>query len=202
MTWVTHEADQLRIVAEIESQSDRGAALVAASFVDARLTEAISLRFDPNVDPTVRGRVLRGSGALATFSAKIDVGLMLSLYPPSVHVMLNKIRDIRNDFAHEVMPMSFQTPSVSDRCHNLLPVLVSTFLDAMDHYTKLEAHLGYPAQQHWYGTFTGEGVITGPHAARSYFMQAVKQSLMHLSRAMDVFGPHQLSPSTLPKMSA
>ena len=56
---------------------------------------------------------------LSTFSAKIDLGLVLVLYRPQVWRDLDNIRDIRNEFAHADEPRDFNFQKIRDRCANL-----------------------------------------------------------------------------------
>jgi hypothetical protein len=60
---------------------------------------------------------------LATFSAKIQFGYALSIYDAHFTGELDRIREIRNAFAHARKPLRFKRKAVSDVCKSLrLPV--------------------------------------------------------------------------------
>jgi hypothetical protein len=75
MTWITLSDADKPILEEIEKQTDRAAALIATSYLEDRLVEAIKARTvrDQNVEKDM----FRNSGPLGSFSAKIDLGFML-----------------------------------------------------------------------------------------------------------------------------
>lgn len=52
------------------------------------------------------------SGPLATFSAKIKIALAFGIIPAELAAELDKIRRIRNTFAHTDTKISFETPEV------------------------------------------------------------------------------------------
>jgi hypothetical protein len=70
-------------------------------------------------------------GPLSSFSAKIDLGVLLGLYPEEVRRDLHRLRDVRNQFAHEQEPRNFCYPKISEICakfwlpHNLFIVATS-----------------------------------------------------------------------------
>jgi DNA-binding MltR family transcriptional regulator len=113
------------IRAEIEAQSDRAAALVAAAYLEERLREAIRALFTDAVvqvkesGQTVESRLFEGTGPLATFSAKISIALALGLVGPESLRELHLIRKIRNEFAHNAEPLGFGDSPVSDWCREL-----------------------------------------------------------------------------------
>ncbi|MCP3444201.1 hypothetical protein [Bradyrhizobium sp. CCGUVB14] len=92
---------------EIRKQRDRGAAIIATSILEEHLLDAIQARLNRH-DATEK-KVFNGYGPLATFSARIDLGLLLGLYPEEGHTKLHLIRRIRNNFAHSMHPISFKS---------------------------------------------------------------------------------------------
>jgi hypothetical protein len=117
MTWITVSAEDKPIVEEIERQTDRAAALIASAYVEERLLLAIQAR--TNRHEKIEKDLYRGSGPLGTFSAKIDLGLLLGIYEPKIHQMLNTIRNIRNEFAHQPKPRDFNSQRIGDLCDNI-----------------------------------------------------------------------------------
>lgn len=117
MTWVTVSDDDKPIIAEIEKQTDRGAALIATAYLEERLLEAIKARM--NRFEEVENKLFKGLGPLASFSSKIDLGLLLGIYDLQSQKMLHIIRDIRNEFAHQPKPRDFNSRRIRDLCKNL-----------------------------------------------------------------------------------
>lgn len=64
--------------------------------------------------------LFRPSGALGTFSIKIDLAHLLGLLSDEAYKDLTNLKNIRNDFAHELELDSFDTPSIRDRCKNFV----------------------------------------------------------------------------------
>ena len=134
MNWSVKEEHEFEIIREIEVQPDRGAAIIAASFVEERLCDAVRARLvqDTSTHFKLADALLKGrGGALATFAAKIDVGLLLGLYESETHSDLHTIRDIRNEFAHRMVPLSFDSQSIAEKCAALrlpdhFPLVAST----------------------------------------------------------------------------
>ena len=113
---------EISLFTELEDQSDRGAAVVAAAWVEEELLEAIrtSLQSVPKSWDRLFGR----SRPLDSLSAKIDMASLLGIISESVLLDLHTIRDIRNDFAHSIVTkthevLSFDSPHIKDKCRTL-----------------------------------------------------------------------------------
>jgi hypothetical protein len=98
---------------EILNGSDRSVAILLAAEVERFLEFAIlsKLMNKENADELVSR-----DGPLATFSRKILIGYAIGLYDPQFRDDLKLIKDMRNDFAHSMSPLSFNTKSVRERC--------------------------------------------------------------------------------------
>jgi hypothetical protein len=70
--------------------------------------------------PTVVENLFRPSGALGPFSTKIDVAYLLDVLSPEAYKDLTNVKNIRNDFAHDLNLDSFEAQSVTDRCKNFV----------------------------------------------------------------------------------
>jgi hypothetical protein len=94
-------------------RSDTEAAVVAATYLEDRLSFTIKSRFVklPESGDTSKhlteAALFQGYGPLASFYAKIDIGFALGLYDNARRIDLHLIRSIRNDFAHAIEPMTF-----------------------------------------------------------------------------------------------
>ena len=105
-----------RVFDEIEKQTDRGAAIIGASYLEDRLDEAIRSRFVPG---NKTKRDILKAGSLASFYSKIDMAFLLGFVGPEAHRDLHKIRKIRNRFAHVVEPLDFNDSWIADKCRTL-----------------------------------------------------------------------------------
>jgi DNA-binding MltR family transcriptional regulator len=117
MIWIIANENDKSILEEIYKQTDRGAALIAVSYLEQRLLDAIKSRL--NNDEKIEDKLFKGSGALATFSSRIDLALLLGIYEPVIHKMLHQIREIRNEFAHEPSPRDFNSQRIKALCDNI-----------------------------------------------------------------------------------
>ena len=117
MTWFISKEAHYQVIKELEEQTDRGAAIIAAAFLDERLSEAILSRLRPL--PDVTDKLLSSSGPVGTFSAKIDLAYALGYYGERSHRDLHLVRKIRNKFAHTLEPTGFNTESISHWCAEL-----------------------------------------------------------------------------------
>ena len=98
-------------------ETDRGAALMAAAFMDDKLKHALAGRLVDNRKLVTKA--LEFNGALGTFSSRIDFAFLLGLIPKNAHKDLHTIRKIRNAFAHDAKPMSFDDDSIGKLCETL-----------------------------------------------------------------------------------
>lgn len=101
----------------LNSESDRGAALMAAAFLDVELKEMLQFFFVE--EKTIHERYFGYNGPCGAFSGRIDTAFLLGLISRSDQKDLTTIRKIRNDFAHVHEVISFDTPAIRDRCLNM-----------------------------------------------------------------------------------
>jgi DNA-binding MltR family transcriptional regulator len=117
MTWLSASELDKAIIQEIEAQTDRAAALIATAYLEERLRSALDARTHRHTN--VEEKIYRSSGPLGSFSAKIDMALLLGIIEPQVHKFLHTIKDIRNVFAHQAAPRDFNTQKLKDLSLNL-----------------------------------------------------------------------------------
>lgn len=100
------------IMAELQKQSDRGAAIIAGSLLEQILETAIKGRL--RALSTDQHKALFGRMApLSTFSAKIEIGFAIGLYTEATYRNLNMLRQVRNEFAHKLGALSFDHPDIA-----------------------------------------------------------------------------------------
>jgi DNA-binding MltR family transcriptional regulator len=99
------------------AESERGAALTAAAFLDQRLLEVLQAFL---VDAEEVENLLEGQDApLGSFSSRISACFCLGLIDESEFRDINIIRRIRNEFGHKWVGVTFQSQKVIDLCMNL-----------------------------------------------------------------------------------
>jgi hypothetical protein len=98
----THSTEQITAFGnELNSQTDRGAGIVAAAVVEDALAQVIRNRLVEISN--VRWEALFGRmRPLSSFSAKIELGMALGLYDDVLRRLLDMLRDVRNRFAHHM----------------------------------------------------------------------------------------------------
>lgn len=89
----------LGIMAELSGQTDRGAAIVGATIVQEELKSLILSNLLTN--SKVKG-MFEPDGALGAFSSQIKLAYAMRLIDHELYVDLDRIREIRNKFAHFV----------------------------------------------------------------------------------------------------
>jgi hypothetical protein len=119
MTWYIGKESHYEVLNEIDQQTDRGAAIVAAALVEDYLSDAIKTRL--HARGKARTDVIKGlfDRALGTFAAKIDLGFALGLYLEDAHKDLNTVRLVRNQFAHHKSQISFTSGEPSRLCRDV-----------------------------------------------------------------------------------
>lgn len=105
-------------LAEFQKESDRGAALVGAALLDARLERILRAHF---VEGKSAKELLEGGNApLASFSARIKCCHALGLITSHEKNDIDLIRAIRNEFAHQEHGLSFEGTKIKSLCSSLI----------------------------------------------------------------------------------
>jgi hypothetical protein len=104
MTWFLTDYDKYEhAIKELPKQRDRGAAIVATAILEDALMITILSRLHRN---TIAEKKLF-EGPLLDFSGRIDLGVLLGLYPNEIQRHMHIIRTIRNRFAHRMEVSTF-----------------------------------------------------------------------------------------------
>jgi hypothetical protein len=98
-------------------QNDRGAAILACTFVENALETAVSRRF-PGV-AKVFSRLFEDGGPLEAFDAKLLLAQALEIYGNLTASNMNVIKHVRNTFAHSSIPILFSATEVAAACNTL-----------------------------------------------------------------------------------
>ena len=102
---------------ELRDQSDRAAAIVAATVLDLVLTSALKEFLQSH--PKVADPFLAITGPVGDFGAKIDLALLVGLVDGAVHRDLITVKDVRNYFAHKLNVSSFESDAIADLSKNI-----------------------------------------------------------------------------------
>jgi hypothetical protein len=117
----TRSHDEIKsFVEEFKNQTDRGAAIVASAVLDDALTHAIQSRLVPLSNRQIESLFGR-MRPLSSFSAKIELGAAIGLYDQNLRRTLNMIRDVRNEFAHQMGPITFADRGIAQLVRNARP---------------------------------------------------------------------------------
>jgi DNA-binding MltR family transcriptional regulator len=108
------------IIHELDSQTDRGLALIATALVDVSLTRLMMCRvldYEGAADT-----IFYNEGApLSSFSARIKVARAIGVIGPYTEQHLDALRRIRNQFAHSPLKIDFANPLIAAEIDKLLP---------------------------------------------------------------------------------
>jgi DNA-binding MltR family transcriptional regulator len=110
----------MTFIEEMEGQSDRGVAIVGAAWIEEAMSAAIESFLLH--DTKAWQRLFGGNGPLASFSAKIDLSRLLGLISDIIKSDLHIIREVRNEFAHQIAhktehtKLGFASPYIKDKC--------------------------------------------------------------------------------------
>lgn len=109
----------LALTIELKKESDRAVAVLAAGYLDHLLGDLIASKMAIKPDKVEELLYRKGHGPLGSFSARIDMTYCLGFLNENEYKDLHRIRDIRNDFAHKLIGLSFKTQNIADRCRAL-----------------------------------------------------------------------------------
>ena len=110
-----HYNDMDEVLIEIQDESDRGIAIVAAAMLDRQLEDILIANFQ---NTGLEKECTSNNGPLSSFSSKIQIAFSLGLISESENRNLQLIRKIRNDFAH-LRSVSFDQQTIANRCRSL-----------------------------------------------------------------------------------
>lgn len=109
--------DLAAFVSELQRESDRGLALVAAALIDEKLSDTLSSFFCESYKS--KRLLSEGNSPLGTFSSRIELSFALGLIDKNEYEEISIIRKVRNKFAHSKHGMKFENASIVGLCNNL-----------------------------------------------------------------------------------
>lgn len=137
-----------KYTADLMDESDRGAVLVGAAILEDTLRDLISSTSTENgLSAKSVADLFSMNGPASTFSAKTLVCYAFGLISKDLYDDLNRIRKIRNKFAHTSEKIDFLMPEIED--------LVAEIQCCIEVSKNFEGEM-----------FKGRGKIVGPPAPR------------------------------------
>jgi len=118
MTWLISKDDHREALAEIEqTKSDRATAIVAATFLEADLRNALEARL--REDEKIIKKLFKPTGPLGPFQNKAELAYLMGIYDAGIRDDIISVASIRNMFAHVVKPLTFHTREIGKLCRGL-----------------------------------------------------------------------------------
>jgi hypothetical protein len=118
-----------QVLSEFRAESDRGAALLGAAYLDEKLVCLFRSRF---WDDTVGWDLLRQGGPIGTFGVRASLAHALGWIRPHSLRDLKRIQKVRDYFAHQMQVATFSDDLVRSHCMEL-PIAkdIDTFSEGM-----------------------------------------------------------------------
>jgi DNA-binding MltR family transcriptional regulator len=116
---LTIEAVQKKLevlLAALRSETDIIVAVVATSYLEHAIGALLRSHF---ASGGTSEKLLKSTGVLGSFQAKIDLAYCLGMISGNFKFNLERIADIRNRFAHTLDEASFSDPKIVEWCNAL-----------------------------------------------------------------------------------
>ncbi|MBD9551580.1 DUF4145 domain-containing protein [Pantoea sp. PNT01] len=108
------------MVTMFHQESDRGAAVLAGSYVENLLGSYLVYCME---DKSLKEKVFSSNGPLSSFSQRIEIAQAFGHIDKKTANKLDLIRKIRNHFAHHPFDASFEDSPVKDWANNLFSLM-------------------------------------------------------------------------------
>jgi hypothetical protein len=104
---------------EFKNESDRGAVLISLSYIDDLLRIIIQRRLVPVNEKKQDTLFDLPNSPIGTLSSKINLSYRLGLISEEFQMVLNKLREIRNESAHSFQVFSFTEERIQKKVNSL-----------------------------------------------------------------------------------
>lgn len=112
-------AEMHEVLAALSRESDHTTVILGTALVETALRMAIRARMYPGLSKTDEAFLFEGDAPLATFSAKTRLAFAFEVIDADMRAELDRLRDIRNAFAHSKSFLTFSTVEVAQVCASL-----------------------------------------------------------------------------------
>lgn len=100
----------------MKHESDRGCVIFGAALISEALEELLRAHFRHTPDDAkLINSLFQGYAPLAIFSAKFQLAYAFGVLPRELYQVIELIRRLRNEFAHESGPLCFDDPQCASR---------------------------------------------------------------------------------------
>jgi hypothetical protein len=106
---------------DIDHMDGRAAALILSALIDNTLEYVIRARFVPLNKSNFDALFRNPTAPLSSLSAKIALAHAMGIVGDELRIQLNRLRSIRNAFAHAMVSVSFDDPEIVAECKKLDP---------------------------------------------------------------------------------
>jgi DNA-binding MltR family transcriptional regulator len=103
--------DELKAMAELSTDGPRGAIILGSALVEDLLRSVIHYHMR-SLKVEEFNQLFTGTAPLTSFSARTKVAYAFNLIGPKTRDDLDKLRELRNAFAHSQIILTFDTPEV------------------------------------------------------------------------------------------
>lgn len=110
------DEDTLLLMKTLFQESDRGCVLVGAAYLDDELELMLRTNFsndEKTIKKTINLLFKGGNAPLSSFWAKTNIAFALELINNETYSAINKVRELRNSFAHKAGPAILTDDSVA-----------------------------------------------------------------------------------------
>ncbi len=111
--------DVREVLKELEAQTDRGAAIVGAALLDAKLAKSLRHSMVPLTETEDKQLFVDVQAPLLGYSIKVHVAYAFGLFDAISRKDFQTIGRIRNLFAHYLDKKSFDDPDIASLCGKL-----------------------------------------------------------------------------------
>ena len=175
------------IYSEYRDLPPRELAIVTAAVLDSALAEILARRLKDNGKEIESFLGLDGDGRapVATFGARIQLGLLLGVLTLRDVEILRTIKKIRNEFAHRVN-VGFLSPSVLKETIRLISLWIelSEHLAETNNWSGHSKHLKVIEERLPHDAESGEGLLLGIFCVYQAYFHRIHSNVIRVGRAV------------------
>lgn len=139
--------DVENMMLRLHQEDDRTAAIVGASLVESSLERVLVSSFEASTSD-LNQRLFENRGPLSDFNSKILVAQAFNVFSERMANDIQRIRRIRNCFAHARLPVTFEEAAVAKEVSELAAVMA---VRSTEHHYTPEQPFPYHSHKTSYG---------------------------------------------------
>ena len=177
-----------KIYSEYKDLAPRELAIVASAVLDSALAEILTRRLikDDKEIESFLGLNGDGRAPVASFGARIQLGLLLGILTPRDAAILRTIKEIRNEFAHRVNT-GFLSPSILKTTTKLLSLWKELFeqLSGMGAKSRIPEGLNVLQQRLPLDPEAGQGLLLAVFSVYQAYFHRKHSMVRRVGRAIE-----------------